>query len=485
MKKILLILTTILLMISIAYPVQSIGGGNIPGFNCDHFYDPSPGQWEEDVEIGAKGVQTCINVTIDTNCTVNITFQWFNWSQYFDDLIDYEEGDEFPNYYNDSYWHNYSDWTALNTSQRICAYQENVSCYTEGNYETYWSDWRIIANFTCPGNYTYNETCYYFFTPEACPVHYIHPPSPNGTACPCCDAMCVGVDNDLGHNMNVTVYGRDGDCGCPYWHIWNTYTNITNGTYCYCMDTISPTIQPYIVASNDIVQEAIPIDVWHNVSFKYYNGVGIEIDTTNDLITILSHGYYTITYWIATIDSSTGDAVHRTAARLTSNDIEIEGSYREESSDIHMRERDLSGFVHGEFFNEDELRLQFIADNGCIRIGYCGHWTDNNTSAYIYIEKTDIEESHPLQYNTTYEWYVNVTDTVTNESTESAIFQFKTALDPSYCICSREEECCNGGLDTGISMGIMGGVLGGIVGAMILTKKKKEVKDDKERNTQT
>ena len=45
---------------------------------------------------------------------------------------------------------------------------------------------------------------------------------------------------------------------------------------------------------------------------------------------------------------------------------------------------------------------------------------------------------HPVMFNTTYTWYVNVTDTVTDESFNSDTFFFTTA-DPVDCPCGEEE----------------------------------------------
>jgi len=203
----------------------------------------NPVNEEEDVVIiPGKGVQTCINVTVPSGCEANITLQWLNWSLYFDIWLEwaYEQDwwwgfidwDTEPTWDNDSLWSNYSNWT-INTSQQLCAYNINVTCFTLGNYETQWFDWRIIANFTCPNNETYNTSCYYYFTAEECSITHIFPPSPNGTACPCCSPLCIEINNEFGNPMNITVYRNDSMNETFY--IVDKYIEVPNGTYCFCL----------------------------------------------------------------------------------------------------------------------------------------------------------------------------------------------------------------------------------------------------------
>lgn len=212
--------------------------------NNPHLGNVSPAPYSDDVDITDKGVNTCVNLTLPDNCTANLTYEWLNWSQYFDawfDWVDAQDWDDWiniswatePTWENDSFWYEYANWSGVNASQQLCEYNENVSCHTEGDWTTAWFDWRATINITC-ANYTYNATCYYCFQPELCPVNYIHPPSPNGTACPCCDYMCIGVDNDLGHNMNISIYRNDTQFEDFYFI--NNFINVPNGTYCFCID---------------------------------------------------------------------------------------------------------------------------------------------------------------------------------------------------------------------------------------------------------
>jgi len=278
MKKMQVSVVLIFLFISIVYmpSILSVGGGNDPGDNyppwggpmspmcafCDingswywegweqvnpYLSDPIPDlyAWDEYVEITDKGVLTCINVTLPENCTANVTFQWLDWSLYFglwmdwayaqdwDDWPDGVDMDSEPYYDNNSFWFNYSSWNDVNQSTKLCSYAENVSCRTENNWASSSFDWRVTINVTC-ANYTFDETCYYCFEPELCPVSYIYPPSPNGTACPCCSQMCIKTENELGHAMNLVIYRND--TMNETFYVVNKYINSSNDTHCFCLD---------------------------------------------------------------------------------------------------------------------------------------------------------------------------------------------------------------------------------------------------------
>jgi len=454
----------------------------------DIFSDPIPEvNWlPEYVNITAKGVLTCINVTVPANCTINVTFQWFNSSQYTSEWIawrdsqDWSEGGIYvnwsaePNPNNNSYWLDYYSWTGVNTSTQLCAYNINVTCSTENDYTNYLFYWRARAEIVCP-LYTSNITCTYCFLPELCPVSSIYPPSPNGTACPCCDMMCVTVRNDLGHRMNFTIYGsEDNGNGCGNYHIWQIYTNVTNGTYCYCMDTITPSQKTHAVGHSHSGHTASATDVWQNISYDHGHGIRIGM---NDIynFTILEHGHYTITYWVSAMSEELNPNQDRLGIRLTNNEVEIDGSYRETVFSFKGADRDIMGQIHDEFEVGDRIRTQFIVDDLDSHVNQTGTWSDDNISYYIYIEKTCMEEFHPLKYNTTYYWYVNVTDTVTGEYNISHNFQFKTEPDPEDCFCGNvsaliDEECPQ--LYKAYIIGLLG--LIGLAGLGLFKKKRRQ-----------
>jgi len=185
----------------------------------DHMSNPSPYNGEEDVEITAKGVQTCINITVDGGCTVNITFYWYNWTDWPAVPAHYEVYGYYPN---------------ISTSGRFCAYDVNVSCATEGDPFTEYHYWMVKANFTCQQGGASYETFYGYYKPQLCPLFYIYPPNNSTGICSCCDSMCIGITNELGHLMNLSFYRNDSQNLTYY--VVNRYTMVPNGTYCFCID---------------------------------------------------------------------------------------------------------------------------------------------------------------------------------------------------------------------------------------------------------
>ena len=422
MRKIQTIIIYLTLIAIVCNSAQGIGGGG-GGWICAHFDNPTPSNWEEDVDIGIKGVQTCINITIDQGCTANVTFQWFNWTQHYEDWDDWIENPvgEPPSFFDDSYWYNYSSWTNVNTSTQLCQWNANVSCYTSG--ATPWFDWRVIGNFTC-GNTTYNETCYYYFMPEDCPLFYIYPAWNATNICPCCDGMCVGVRNDLGHNMNVTVYGRQKNK--EHWHI-------SNGTYCFCLDTIQPSTRAHAVMHSHHGHSALAINNWYNISFDHGDATRVDISDLGNF-TMLEHGRYAITYWGSAMSKEANPNQDRMAIRVINNGTEIDGSYREIGFSIQGVDRNLAGQIQLELNISDVIGFQYVVDDLDSYINQTGTWSDDNISFYAYIRKTGMEEFHPLQFNTTYYWYVNITDASTGVGEDSFIYSFTTA-DFEDCFC--------------------------------------------------
>ena len=224
MKKIVIILSLLLF---------SGNASAIAGFYCDGFSDPSPAYGEEDVPVGQKGVQTCINITVPDGCNVSVTFQWMNYSEYMWDWIwCFFFGIGCPvNYYDDEYWYDYASWDDVNSSTELCAYQENATCSIFG----YWSeqDWRIVSEWNCSGE-LWNQTCYLYFETEECSLFSIYPNHGDYTVCPCADAMCINITNYFGNPMNITFYRNDSQF--EEFYVVNQLFEVGNGTYCFCLD---------------------------------------------------------------------------------------------------------------------------------------------------------------------------------------------------------------------------------------------------------
>lgn len=504
-KKILIVITLIILLfVNSANAICTDCGGNNPpwggpmgpwcelcynessdtwqweGYN-DYLSNPVPDNFERDVEITAKGIQTCINLTLPPGCLADITFQWLNTTLYYNDWIDWRDLQDWigwevnwstePTWENDSYWFNYSNWTALSVSQQLCEYNTNWSCRTENDWASGWDEWRIIANITC-GTSTFNITCYYCFQPELCPVSYIYPPSPNGTACPCCDSYCITIDNELGHPMNATVYGSHyPDIG--FYQISDgSFEYVSNGTYCFCMCEYD---FPHIVGHSHTQQNVTAINTWYNISFGHPHIFGFLGDGTN--ATILYSGMYTLRYWASVQDASPNPLGNRMAIAIFCNGDEIDGSYREVEFSIQHGELHMAGEIHDYYPAWENISFRYIGDDTDQAIRTNGTWSGDDISVYGAIMK---EDSMVMEYNKTYYWYVNLTDAVTGESTDSAIFQFRTAESPELCFCGNFSDAfADASCGCSDSAGIIG--LIGIVGLIgwFMVRKRLLIKKEK------
>jgi len=421
--------------------------------DSDVFTNISPSVSEDDVIITAKGVQICSNITPPQGCTINVTYQWLNYTQYLSDWLDWAdaqywgEWDDIEEWgaeidwtnrtdvYNDSYWYNFSStYTGINTTTQICSYNDNVSCHIEDDWESMYSDWRINWEMNCSGMITSGE-CYYYFEPEDCPnINYISPPSPNGTVCPCCAEICAGVMNDDGHPMNIRFFLKEQNETIDKYNNVATFESVYNGTYCFCCDGYD--IHPHAVGHTK--EEIIPsaINTWYNISFQSFDSVGIE-GTPSEVI-IPYDGHYTLNMFAMCIDSNANPAGDKIAFRFTRNGAVINSSYHELDFQKQDNLREVVSFAHTVLNKGDKINFQYIVNNVNIHLYEDATWSSNNTSVYASIERTD-NYHIPMKYNTTYHWYVNITDTVTNESIETDIFTFRTYPNPSYCPCGPEE----------------------------------------------
>ncbi len=201
-KKLFIII--MLVFFSLFPSVQAIGS---------YIDDPSPECGSENITITAKGVQTCVDIWIPNGCYANITFYYINWT---------------------TGWEQYAYWEYANDTMAYCAWNTNVSCYTEGDIRSLFV-WRVKAEYNCPQqNYSWDEYFVCSFTAEPCELFYIHPDHNSTDVCPCCDSMCIGIENENGNSMNLTFYRND--TMNESFYIVSKYRYVNNGTYCFCID---------------------------------------------------------------------------------------------------------------------------------------------------------------------------------------------------------------------------------------------------------
>ena len=223
---------TFIAFILVSFIISFLPSGQALPPGCPHLSSPVPANGAEDVVITAKGVQTCINVSVPQGCTVNVTLQWFNYSDYIWDWIwCIFLGVGCPVLRTeDQYWTNYTT-EMINQDTTVCGWNSNVSCSIYGYEYSY--DWRVVADFDC-GQSSYQEICYYDYSTEECDLFYIYPNMSQTNVCPCCDKMCIGIDNEFGNTMNISFYRNDSQFEDFY--LVNKLTYVNNGTYCFCID---------------------------------------------------------------------------------------------------------------------------------------------------------------------------------------------------------------------------------------------------------
>ncbi len=221
--------------------------------NCDDtiFHNITPYLGEEDIGTSnPKGVQICVNITPPDGCNLTIILQWINYTQYYTDWLTWATAqnwgyvDEWGNWtedidwdnatnpYNSSYWYNFTADQTFNTPDQLCAYNPNATCQIIGDFTTMYFDWRINWTLNCTRQVTTGD-CYYYFQTEICEgIREIVPNSPNGTVCPCCDCLCITIDEY--NPVNLTFYRNDSQF--PDYYIINKLNYVSSGEYCFCLD---------------------------------------------------------------------------------------------------------------------------------------------------------------------------------------------------------------------------------------------------------
>jgi len=267
--------------------------------------------------------------------------------------------------------------------------------------------------------------------------------------------------------MNASIYHKHTTRGGDF-HLLAIFTNRTNGTYCFCMgETLfSPA---YTFDHTNYTNATNPINTWYTVPFNmsHYRNKNIihSIVTDNDTFTIKNEGEYKLSYQMKFADSA-ANPVSEAYTRILINGVEAHGSLMCDD----MKKKDaatiISATVMEYLYKGDEITFEYAATHTTVSLTSTCTFGDVPFSASIFINRIDDIGQHPMFYNETYQWYVNLTDAVTGESTDSAIFQFRTEEDPDDCFCGNitaaiEEQ----GAERDIIVGLIGIIgLMGLIG---------------------
>lgn len=393
----------------------------------------SPECGETDVVITAKGVQTCVDIWIPSGCYANITFYWLNWS--------------LPG------WQAYAEWDLATTTTTYCAWNDNVTCSIDGDIRTLFI-WRVVAEYNCPQqNYSWTSYSLCNFRAEECPLFFIHPDHNSTDVCPCCDTMCIGINNENGNPMNATIYLRE--IGGSF-YVANKYSNITNGTYCFCLsDTFlepepepkgewigasgiqAPGVKPATLVKqgcscawefSDNQEEEISFNVRIPAHINLSYPVNLDIGWSSP--TASKECNWNLTYDITALDEDTSAGCEYYRDVLPVSSATTDG--------LTMTTFDIT---------------EIVAGDRCIHFNLERDGNDPNDNlsdvAHLYgiCFRSYIDYGHiildamkkPMQYNTTYEWYINVTDMITGDYEVSDVFNFTTADNLSECPCGEDE----------------------------------------------
>jgi len=297
----------------------------------------------------------------------------------------------------------------------------NDECGVEWSWVVYVTDGRGTTSTT---TYTFNNApCTFSGT--------VYPVNEATGVCACCDAICVDVT--ASYNFNMTIYGRKQ--GSSIWNVWNKYIDISADEYCFCMEGIESRYIVHAVAHGHTQRDITVINTWYNLTFDDGHTEGMSADPSTGIAIIPTDGMYTATFWVSVHDDSP-NPTEKFAVRVILNDTdEVDGSYRELEFSKQSNERHIKSDVHNYFYEGSTVRFQYIGGDTDQHIATHGTWSDDNISSYAYIERLEGGGQFPMEYNTTYEWYVNVSK-YDNSSlyNQTSVFSFTTAENLSECV---------------------------------------------------
>lgn len=152
-------------------------------------------------------------------------------------------------------------WTIFDTNTAVA---NGTYCQTNTNFSNYSTTY--YWNVTVKDKQDTTQSDIWHFTTRS-PISNIYPPDFSTNICPCCDACCVDVDSILGHNVNVSIYRNDTQFECFY--LINQFINVTNGTYCFCLD--------------GHINNSIYYSMLHNTTYYWYVNVTDVVTGLSDI----------------------------------------------------------------------------------------------------------------------------------------------------------------------------------------------------------
>ena len=314
----------------------------------------------------------------------------------------------------------------------------NVSWWND-TCDTVWS-WVVYVN----DGRGESSTTTYTFTNAPCTFSgTVYPASGATGICPCSDGLCVDVT--ASYNFNMTVYGRIQ--GATYWNVWNKYIDIGADEYCFCLCP-NLYVPAYVYHHTNYSKAVGSAGTWYNIQFpdSHHSIKNINFTiTNNDTFRILYDGEYRMAYRIST-DDSQPTPTSESYGRIIINGDEVHGTLQSKGMSRQNAISSVSAHVIEYLYVDDEVQLQFTADATTVTLRSHTSYGDVPSSAIFSISRLADDEQRPMQYNTTYEWYVNVSK-FDNSSlyNETSVFSFTTAVNRTDCLSGSTDECDVGG----------------------------------------
>jgi len=292
---------------------------------------------------------------------------------------------------------------------------------------------------------------YTYYLPD---INWLHPANLSNNICPCNGSICFNITNPGGNNMNVTIYYTTAGYAGFYYRVnILEFQNISNGTYCICIDNLYPSAHAVGWSEDNVT--ASSTNEWHNFTFDNFHAVNME--GTGSAVIIPFDGHYFLEYWLVSKNDEAAPKGDVIALRMTNNGHEINASYRQVDFTNQDEERYITSLCHADLDANDIINFQYIVNDLSCQIVMEGDYTTNDTNAFASIEF--VGESLGILYNTDYYWYINVTNYNDAGGNESTPRVFTTAENITNCT-----SVSSNGSTTSTGYGIVG--ITGIVGIL-------------------
>jgi len=273
---------------------------------------------------------------------------------------------------------------------------------------------------------------YVYYLPD---INWLHPANLSNNICPCNGSICFNISNPGGNNMNVTIYYTTAGYAGFYYRVnILEFQNISNGTYCICIDNLYPSAHAVGWSEDNVT--ATSTNEWHNFTFDNFEAV--NIDGTGSAVIIPYTGHYDLSYWLVSKNDEAAPAGDVIALRMINNGHEINASYRQINFQKQDNEQYITSICHDDFDAGDIINFQYIVNDLSCQIVMDGDYTTNDTNAFASIEF--IGESLGIIYNQNYYWYINVTNYNDAGGNESIPRVFTTSTNITNCTAAASGE---------------------------------------------